>query len=336
MVRAKKGVSPDHRLEELLKSPVFAGTGRTPVNLCRQKITVIEGDASLERLGLSDEIWSKMVNEVNVIINSAASVRFDDPMVKALAINTKSVITCLDLCRQLKNLASFVQVSTCYVNSHLVTSDEKIHPTKVTAEHLFEMAKYLPSDKLDQLCRDQLFEGRSNSYVFTKALAEDYLARHAKSLPISIVRLSIVTAAFREPEIGFVDVNQAASFLVMTQSLGALRTFKYNPDQRPQVVAVDTAANAVLVVAHQTSMVEVDKVAPPMVYNVTSTQGDMDKFFNVITKMAHKYPSINAVRYPIDLSTPPSTFSYHYNRWITEWLYVVIIQFIIRMLGFKQ
>jgi thioester reductase-like protein len=34
----------------------------------------------VENLGLSNEDKEKLINEVNVIINSAASVNFDDPL----------------------------------------------------------------------------------------------------------------------------------------------------------------------------------------------------------------------------------------------------------------
>ena len=50
-------------------------------------IVPIQGDLIIEKLGLSDEDRIRIVNEVNVIINSAASVNFDDPLQDALQIN---------------------------------------------------------------------------------------------------------------------------------------------------------------------------------------------------------------------------------------------------------
>ena len=41
----------------------------------------------IEKLGLSEEDRLTIENEVNVIINSAASVNFDDPLQDALQIN---------------------------------------------------------------------------------------------------------------------------------------------------------------------------------------------------------------------------------------------------------
>ena len=333
LVRQKRGVAASERLAALLDSPVFTGTGRTPRDLCQQKITPIYGDAAEERLGLTDEDWTKLTNEVNVIINSAASVRFDDPMVKALAINCLSAVSCLQLCKEATNCVSFVHISTCYANCQLLTTEEKIYPTKVTLENLMEMSKWMPADKLDELCKSDLFDGRPNSYVFTKALAEDYLSRHSQGLPVAITRLSMVLASRFEPEVGFVDVTQACIFVGFTQALGALRTFPYNPTSYPQCVPVDTAANSVLIIAYLSATKPTKSVR---VYNATTKKISLKQSLALFSKVARDRPTIKAFRPPIDLSTPPSNLSYQYNRWITEWLFVVILQFIIRLFGLKQ
>ena len=49
-----------------------------------QKIVPIQGDLFLEKLGMTFEDRNIVTNEVDVIINSAASVNFDDPLQEAL------------------------------------------------------------------------------------------------------------------------------------------------------------------------------------------------------------------------------------------------------------
>lgn len=44
-----------------------------------------------------------------------------------------------------------------------------------------------------------------NTYTFTKALAEQILQRECGTVPLAIVRPSIVTAAIREPFPGWID-----------------------------------------------------------------------------------------------------------------------------------
>jgi fatty acyl-CoA reductase len=50
------------------------------MKFAQSKIVPIQGDLIVERLGLCPADRDMVVNEVNVIINSAASVNFDDPL----------------------------------------------------------------------------------------------------------------------------------------------------------------------------------------------------------------------------------------------------------------
>ena len=340
LIREKKGETVARRLEKLFESPIFVGTNRTPKNVCKSVVVALPGDASCEQFGLSDENWSTLVEEVNVIINSAASVRFDDPIVKAVNINCLSTMTCLQLCQQAINIESYVQVSTCYANCQLMKIDEKIYPTRVTVEHVMEMTKWIPSDELDKICKDELYDGRPNSYVFTKSLSEDYLGRNGRGLPVAIGRLSMVVSAQKEPEPGFIDVAQAAVFVGLTQALGALRTFDFNLDATPEVIPVDTTANAILSIAYLTAKNHKElnngEIRPPKVYNITGRQVTYGQGVHHFSVEAQQQPSARAFRPPADLSNKPSRLSYWYNRWVTEWLFVFILEKVIRLFGFKQ
>jgi len=57
-----------------------------------------------------------IIDNVNVIINSAASVNFDDPLQDGLKINYFGATRVLDLAKECKNLKIFTHVSTAYVN----------------------------------------------------------------------------------------------------------------------------------------------------------------------------------------------------------------------------
>ena len=53
-----------------------------------------------------------------------------------------------------------------------------------------------------------------NTYTYTKALAEELLERECGTVPLAIVRPSIVTAALKEPIPGWVDnLNGATGML---------------------------------------------------------------------------------------------------------------------------
>jgi len=56
----------------------------------------IGGDLTLSGLGLSSEHREILLNEVQIIINCAASVNFDDPLLDALNINYFGCMRMLD------------------------------------------------------------------------------------------------------------------------------------------------------------------------------------------------------------------------------------------------
>ena len=68
------------------------------------KIIPIQGDLIVEGLGLSPEDLELIVNSVDIIINSAASVNFDDPLKDALNINYFGASRILELAKKCKNL----------------------------------------------------------------------------------------------------------------------------------------------------------------------------------------------------------------------------------------
>lgn len=64
-----------------------------------------------------DEKDRKFVTDnCDVIINSAASVNFDDPLQDALKINYFGCMRMLQLAKECKKIQAFTHVSTCYVN----------------------------------------------------------------------------------------------------------------------------------------------------------------------------------------------------------------------------
>ena len=61
----------------------------------------------------------------------------------------------------------------------------------------------IEADKLDSPEMTAMIIGRKpNTYTFTKALAENILQTEGAGLPLSIIRPSIVAAAWRDPEPG--------------------------------------------------------------------------------------------------------------------------------------
>ncbi len=99
------------------------------------KLTVVAGDLSRDRLGLSDELYRELSAHVRVIINSAAVVVFDAPLDDALEMNTLSPRTLMQFAGECANPV-VVHVSTAYVNgSNPDTAPEAILPVEGSEPH---------------------------------------------------------------------------------------------------------------------------------------------------------------------------------------------------------
>jgi alcohol-forming fatty acyl-CoA reductase len=61
-----------------------------------------------------------IIDNVHIILNSAASVNFDDPLQEGLKINYFGATRILDLAKECKNLQILTHVSTCYVSCNRV------------------------------------------------------------------------------------------------------------------------------------------------------------------------------------------------------------------------
>ncbi len=82
------------------------------------KIKPIAGDLIIDKLGLSPEDRAELVRELDIIINCAASVNFDDPLLDAIQINYFGCMRILELALECQKLETLTHVSTAYVNSN--------------------------------------------------------------------------------------------------------------------------------------------------------------------------------------------------------------------------
>lgn len=91
------------------------------------KIHLIKGDISLPDLGLSSSDKNLLIERVNIVFHVAATVKFNEPLKKAIVTNTKSSLYILELCKSMKNLMSCVYVSTAYSNPNISIIEETIY-----------------------------------------------------------------------------------------------------------------------------------------------------------------------------------------------------------------
>nr|XP_049706969.1 putative fatty acyl-CoA reductase CG5065 [Helicoverpa armigera] len=248
LLRSKRGRTAADRLEELKQSQAFdVIRAECPRQL--DKLRAVEGDATLPRLGLDDASVTQL-QEVSVVFHSAASVRFSEPLARALASNVYSVEALLLLCDTLPKLQALVHVSTAFSNAERRHVGERVYDTPVP----LHAVRALP----DTLLRDvthRLIAPKPNTYVFSKALAECAVQEHADTAryAAAIVRPSIVVSALRQPRAGWTESAAGPGGVVLACGKGLLRAFLVEGRARADLVPVDIAADTIIAVAWETA-----------------------------------------------------------------------------------
>ena len=91
LVRPKKKKTIQQRLEtEIFSAELFQKLFQSRPGLQQKavsKVVPISGDLIAENLGISPEDRAMVTSECDIVINCAASVNFDDPLLVALEIN---------------------------------------------------------------------------------------------------------------------------------------------------------------------------------------------------------------------------------------------------------
>ncbi|CAB3257558.1 unnamed protein product [Arctia plantaginis] len=275
LMRSKKGIPITQRLNEMLDNPVYDLVRELHPGF-EQKIVLVEGDIGELRLGLSDEDWSMLTSQTEVIFHLAATTRFDEPLCSATLIIARGTRETLKLGKECSNLKSFVYVSTAY--SQAISSRikdevfEDFYPSPIDPEAMIRMAETLEENKLNNITKS-LIEGWPNTYTFAKAVTEKMVQEAGKEMPICVVRPGIVTVAIREPNPGWVDLSNmyGASGIALGVGVGVMHVAYVNTEARVGVIPPDYVNNAVIAAGYETARRRSKGDMEPKVYTVLSS-----------------------------------------------------------------
>ena len=112
-------VDPSERLHhEILRNSAFGRLreqfGEDFERFCESKIACVAGDLTAPRLGLDEEAFRELAGSVQIVINSAATVVFDERLDLALTLNTLGPQRLLELTKAANG--AYVHISTAYVS----------------------------------------------------------------------------------------------------------------------------------------------------------------------------------------------------------------------------
>ncbi|CAK1592974.1 unnamed protein product [Parnassius mnemosyne] len=250
LIRAKKGKDATTRLHDLLDEFLFhRAHDVNPKGI--HKVVPIIGDMELPGLGLCDEDRKTLTSKVTIIINGAATVKFDEKLSISTGINVRGTKEMLKLAKECRNLKAFTHVSTAFSNTHVKHIEERFYEPPMTVEAL-EAVSQLDERLLEEIL-PKLLGKYPNTYCFTKAIAEEAVRRYGEGMPICIVRPSIVVSTYEEPVRGWTDSVYGPTGLIIGIGTGVLRTMYMELDKVADMVPVDLTVNAILASAWYTA-----------------------------------------------------------------------------------
>ncbi|XP_067618349.1 fatty acyl-CoA reductase wat-like [Eurosta solidaginis] len=272
LVRPKREKSADERLAILFQNTLFDKLRATGVNPT-DRIHPILGDCNQENIGISPQNRKLLINEVNVVIHLAATVRFNETLYKATCINVRATLDLIKLAKEMKHLEAFVHVSSAFANCVVHSIDEKYYNNKlsVSAKKMCELCDTLGFETTNKL-EEALCKEYRNTYTYTKALAEEAVLSEGRSLPISVFRPAIVIQTYNEPLPGWIGNLHGPSAILYASGRGVLRVMFMKAYQRAHLVPADYCANLMLAIGWETakrSKQECLKMAPP-IYNYSN------------------------------------------------------------------
>ena len=121
LIRPKQGMTLHQRVQkEIFGSEIFEILFSKQPQLrekAYKRVVPISGDLVVEKLGIEPAVRQLLIDEVEVILNFAASVDFYEPIHQALQVNYYGCARMLDLANECKHNEILLHVSTAYVNA---------------------------------------------------------------------------------------------------------------------------------------------------------------------------------------------------------------------------
>ncbi|XP_072948491.1 putative fatty acyl-CoA reductase CG8306 [Epargyreus clarus] len=332
LMRPKKDKDISERLQEFPKNPVFEKLLQTESTDVFSKIIPVSGDVGQENLGLSSQDRQTIIENVNVVIHSAATLDFQDNLSPTVKINLLGTRRVMELCKEIKNMKVMIHVSSAYVNSYLTEAVEKVYDAPEDAEKVINLVNTLTNEALDEL-EPQLLKDHPNTYTFTKHLAEHEVLKCAGQFPCTIVRPTMIVASFSEPVPGWTCSKVGPQGFLMGAAKGVVRRLPMCKQNIADYIPVDMVVNQLLVAGWEAAK---DKSNVTVYHCSSSTQNPFRWVMleNSVNGILTDYPLKSAVWYP-HLSFVPSLFMFRISAIFVHFFPAVLLDMLLRITGGK-
>ncbi|KAL5081889.1 hypothetical protein RYX36_010310 [Vicia faba] len=262
---------------------------------------MVAGDIACEDLGLKDSILRRdILSQTDVIINLAATTKFNERYDIALDLNTFGVKHVISFAKECIKLKVLVHVSTAYVcgeGNGLILESPYVFGDSLNGVAGLDVnaEKKLITEKLGELEEKGATEreikvamrdlgitrakvyGWPNTYVFTKAIGEMFVEKSKGNLSVVILRPAIVTSTLKEPFPGWVEGVRTIDSLGVAYGKGKLTCFLGGLECVVDAIPADMVVNAMLVamVAHA------NQPSDDIIYHVGSSVRNPMRYLNL-------------------------------------------------------
>nr|CAD7427540.1 unnamed protein product [Timema monikensis] len=255
LVRPKRGKSPQTRLEEMSKLPLFHRVRKERPHAF-EKVVLVNGDVTMENLGLSSKDRTLLENEVTVVFHSAATLRLEAILKDAVEMNLNGTWRMLQLCKKMSRLKVLVHLSTAFCHCDYEELEERMYPCSVDPHDVMRCCQWMDPALLESIT-PSLISPHPNTYTFSKRLAEILVANEHPNLPVcgmcsdstNVSAVCAVTPAWREPLPGWVDNLNGPIGLMVAAGKGVVRSVHLKGEYHSEVIPVDFAINGLLMLA---------------------------------------------------------------------------------------
>lgn len=186
LLRVKSDEKLCEKLEKFKNNQIFNRIRNSDETLLN-KLCAINGDLICDRLNFSSDSIDILTNDINIIFNVAATVKFDETYKNAILTNVRGTQELLKLAKQMHNLQGFIHVSTAFAHSNEKFIQEICYKSICDYNYAITAAETNDPDALDNISKmsKKMFP---NSYVFSKNLAEKLIYDSRFDVPVAIVR----------------------------------------------------------------------------------------------------------------------------------------------------
>ncbi|MDO5628139.1 MAG: SDR family oxidoreductase [Mobilicoccus sp.] len=259
VIRPRAGQSGRDRLDHVLAQSAFdtwrREVGVAGVAKARSRLHVIEGDLARP--------LPEIPGDIDLVVHSASTVSFDEPIDRALGSNVLGAKHLYDALERSGSTPHVVHVSTSYVNTDR-TDVGLERAVEHDADWRAEAARALAARDAVEGAEDatkQLREygriraralGWTDVYTMSKALgervAEELWAGAGQRL--TVLRPTIIESALQRPAPGWIDGFKVADPLIAAYAKDRLVAFPGRADAVLDVVPVDVVVDAVMATAY--------------------------------------------------------------------------------------